>query len=88
MIILKLYFLYSSSITTPISWIYIILHTHNSITTDFFGTLQGLTWFICKSEFHLDVKYLRGESIFSDPISKFNDAQEHSTCGTCTCTFM
>ena len=42
------------------TWLDIYYYTHNSITTDFFGTLQGLTWFICKSEFHVeDVKYLR-----------------------------
>ena len=45
---------------------YTLLHTYNSITTEFFGTLQGFTWFIylfVKRVPFLDIKYLSGDSM-------------------------
>ena len=58
----------------------LLLTTHKSgITTEFFGTLQGFTWFILLKRIpftvQVDVKYLSGDSAVNDATRTINEVQ-------------
>ena len=60
---------------------YMYVCTSSSKTTNFFGTLQELKRFNCKTEFHFDAKYW---SCSNSSIKLVQEGVEQGTCTTCS----